>query len=212
MLSAMESSEKPAGETPRNPEPKKISCLLAGLLAVAVVVILALVAWFWFNRPIKPVELSNQEVVVVEEKISTLEEVSNPEEPAYEKGAREIILTERELNGLLNKNTDLGGQLKFSLGTDQVHARIDTDLDPDLPVMGGKKLKARARFLVGMIEGKPSLILDDLTVWGVSVPNDWLAGMKGKDLLSEVFGGGNGLGGIEDLQIEPGRLIIKLAE
>lgn len=99
---------------------------------MALIAILAVAAWFWFNRPIKPVELSQQEVGVIEEKISTLEE------PTYEKGRKEIILTERELNGLLNENTDLGNQLKFSLGTDEIHARIETDLDEDLPVMGGK--------------------------------------------------------------------------
>jgi hypothetical protein len=68
--------------------------------------------------------------------------------------------------------------------------RLETDLDKDLPLVGGKKLKAKARFLIKTSEGKPSLVLDVLTVWRASLPNDWLGGMKGKDLISEIFASG----------------------
>ena len=200
----------PATEVP--PARKKFSTL-----PVAIILILLLAggvggAYFWYNRPIKPVELSQQEAKAVEAKIGSLEAV--PGEPEYVPGSKEIILTERELNGLLNRNTNLGDKLKLTLATDEIHARIETDMDGDLPVVGGKKLKAKARFLVKSVEGKPSLVLDDLTVWGASLPNDWLGGMKGKDLLGEIFGsvGGGGLSGVEELRIERGRLVIRLAE
>ena len=133
-------------------------------------------------------------------------------EPEYIPGSKEIILTERELNGLLNQNTNLGGKLNFTLGTGEIHARIETDMDQDLPVVGGKKLKARARFLVETMGGRPTIVLDDLTVWGASLPNDWLAGMKGKDLLQEIFPNASGLKGIEEIRIERGQLVVRLAE
>ena len=31
-------------------------------------------------------------------------------------------------------------------------------------------------------------MLDDLTVWGISLPNDWLGGLKGQDLLGQTVG------------------------
>ena len=192
---------------PRNDGRKSgVSCLLVGLIVFLLVALIAGGMWWWFNRPIKPVELSEKEQVVLEEKVEGLEE------PVYEEGTKEIIFTERELNGLLNQNTDLGEKLKFSLGTNEVHARLETDMDEDLPVVGGKKLKAKARFVVGDTDGRPSLILEDLTVWGASMPNDWLGGLKGKDLLSEVFGDVPALKGIEELRIENGRVVIRLAE
>ena len=189
---------------------KKSSCL-----PVAIVLILLLVAgvagaYFWYNRPIKPVELSKQEVATVEAKIGDLE--ADPGEPEYVPGSKEIILTERELNGLINQNTQLGGKLKLILGTDEIHARIEKDMEEGLPVVGGKKLKAKARFLVKSFDGRPTIVLDDLTVWGASLPNDWLAGMKGKDLLKEIFPNADALRGIEELRIERGRLVIRLAE
>lgn len=198
----------PATEIP--PARKKPSCLPVAIVVFLLLAAGAAAAYFWYNRPIKPVELSQQEVAAVEAKIENLE--ADPAEPQYVPGSKEIVITERELNGLLHQNTNLGEKLKFTLVTDEIHARLVTDMDEELPVVGGKKLKAKARFLVGSVEGKPSLVLDDLTVWGASLPNDWLGGMKGKDLLSEIFGDGGGLRGIEELRIERGQLVIRLAE
>ena len=188
----------------------KPSCLLVAGIALLLIVLLAVGGYFWYNRPIKPVELSNKESQALEQKIDRME--TAPGEPDYEAGSKEIIITERELNGLLNENTDLGDKLTFTLATDEVHARLETDLDEDLPVVGGKKLKAKARFLVKTTDGQPSLILEDLTVWGVSLPNDWLGGMKGKDLLSEIFGSGGSLSGIKEIRVERGQLVIRLAD
>lgn len=189
---------------------RKPSCLVVAVIVIVLLVVTAAGAYFWFNRPIEPVELSAKETQALEQKIDSME--AAPGEPQYQPGTKEIIITERELNGLLAQNTDLGDKLKFTLATDEVHARLETDLDQDLPVVGGKRLKAKARFLVKTTEGRPSLVLDDLTVWGASLPNDWLGGMKGKDLLSEIFGGGGELRGIEELRIERGQLVIRLAE
>ncbi len=194
------------------PPPAKRSSFLFKIAIFAVVTLLVLGGlWWWSNRPIQPVVLTAQEKTTVEAKV---EAIQKPAEPKYEKGGKEIILTERELNGLLNENTTFGETVSFELATNAIHARVETDLDPDLPVVGGKHLKARARFLVSEVPGQASFILDDLTVWGISLPNDWLAGMKGKDMLGEILGGGkNGkVAGVEEFKIEPGRLIIRLAE
>ena len=192
------------------PPAMRNSCL--SKLAIFAVASLLVVGglWWWHNRPIQPVQLSPQEKATVEAKV---EAIQKPAGPKYEKGGKEIILTERELNGLLNANTAFGKTVSFELATNAIHARMETDLDPDLPVVGGRHLKARARFLVSDEPGKASFILDDLTVWGISLPNDWLAGLKGKDLLGQILGGKNGkVAGVEEFKIEPGRLMIRLAE
>lgn len=187
------------------------SCLLKCLIAVVFIALVLGGLWWWSNRPIQPVVLTAPEKAAVEAKV---EAIQQPAEPKYEKGAKEIIITERELNGLLNERTSLGQTLSFELMTDAIHARVETDLNADLPVVGGKRLKARARFLVSSVPGKLSFVLDDVTVWGISLPNDWLAGMKGHDLFGEILGGGKGgsIAGVKELKVESGRLIIKLAE
>lgn len=197
---------------------KKGSCLIIGLVALLVVGIAAGAAWWWHNRPIQPVKLSDTEIQTVEAKIGAMQGAEVPKaervDPSYEKGEREIILTERELNGLLNEQTSLGEKLKFELVTDAVHARVETDLDPDLPVVGGKRLKARARFLITQDDLGSHFTIDDVTVWGVSLPNDWLGGLKGRDLIGEALGGGKGggLAGVESMEVRSGEIRIRLKE
>lgn len=200
----------PENPAPSAPPARRSSCLVKGLIAVAILALVLGGLWWWHNRPIQPVVLTQQEKAVVAEKV---EAIQKPAEATYEKGGKEIILTERELNGLLNENTALGKSVSFELATNAIHARVEADLDPDLPVLGGKHLKARARFLVSEVPGKAAFVLDDVTVWGVSLPNDWLGGLKGHDLLGEALGGKGGkVAGVEEFKIESGRLIIRLAE
>jgi hypothetical protein len=202
------------------PVPRKKSCLVPVLIGIIAVLVAAIGVIWWNNRPIKPVQLTAEEKVVVQQKVEAIQQVEKPADPAkpaeptYEKGKKEIVLTERELNGLLNEHTALGQKLKLELATDAVHARYETDLDPDVPIVGGKKLKARARFLVKTTEGIPSLVLDDLTLWGVSLPNEWLGQLKGKDILAEILGGGKGgkIAGIEEMKVSSGELRIRLKE
>jgi hypothetical protein len=191
----------------------KKSCLVKGLVILAILLLVAAGFWWWQNRPIKPVVLTPEEKQVVERKIEAIQQpdVPKPEDPKYEKGSKEIILTERELNGLLNQNTDLGRSLKFELASNAIHARLEMDLDKDLPLVGGKRLKARSRFIVGESAGHPMFTLDDVTVWGISLPNDWLGGLKGQDLLGNALGGGR-ISGVEEFRVETGKLIIRLAE
>ena len=196
---------------PTNTHRPSGSCLVKGLIGLGILLLILGGVWWWLQRPIQPVELSAEEKATVAAKVRAIQQ---PAEPTYEKGAKEIILTERELNGLLNEKTTLGKTVSFELVKDAVHARIETDLDKDLPLVGGRHLTARARFVVRQGTDRAGFILDDVTVWGISLPNDWLAGMKGQDLLGEVLGGGETrkIPGVEEFKVESGKLTIRLAE
>jgi hypothetical protein len=194
-----------------NTSQRKGSCLMKGLIGLGILLVVLAGAWWWYHRPIQPVELSAQEQATVAAKVQAIQA---PSEPTYQKGAKEIILTERELNGLLNEKTTFGKTVSFELVKDAIHARIETDLDKNLPLVGGRHLTARARFLVQKGADVAGFVLDDVTVWGISLPNDWLAGVKGKNLLGEVLGGGTAgtIPGVEDFKVESGKLTIRLAE
>ena len=124
-------SENP---TVPNPAPRKNSCLVKGVICVAILALVLGGLWWWHNRPIQPVVLSAQEKTAVAAKVVAIQK---PSKPKYQKGGKEIILTERELNGLLNANTALGRTVSFELATNAIHARVETDLNPDLPIIGG---------------------------------------------------------------------------
>lgn len=189
------------------------------LIGLAVLLLVAGGAIWWYFRPIYPVTLTDAEKTLVEAKVAAIQGnppqvvPANPE-PVYEKGSKDIVLTERELNGLLNENTSLGQSLSFQLGTDVIIARVETVLDPDLPILGGKTLKARARFIVSQADGQPRFVIDDVTIWGISLPNDWLGGLKGQNLLGELLGpeSGGRLPGVESFTLRPGELRVRLAD
>ena len=56
---------------------------------------------------------------------------------------------------------------------------------------------------------------DDLTIWGISLPNAWLADHKGQNLIefaSDEIGHSSLAAGIEQLRVAPGEIILTLAD
>ena len=125
-----------------------------------------------------------------------------------------LRLTERELNGLLNANTDLGKTVRLELGRDAINAYVAALIPEDVPVLGGKMFRARGRFRVSLTEGAaPFAILEDVTVFGLSLPKAWLGGLKGENLLADAMGERNGapvLKGVKSLRVEPGALVLEV--
>ncbi len=214
--------------------------LLAFVLLVVATV--AITIW-WIQRPIKPVVLSPPEKAKVEAKLQRLEAPEPPRNPTtplepnrnqpvelppvvvppgqeqdrrYQPGAKEIRLTEREINGLLNANTDLGRSVRIEFARDAVNAYLAVRIPQDFPIGGGKMFRARGRFRVSIGNGgQPYAVLEDVTVFGISLPKAWLGGLKGENLLADAMRQGNRpavLRGIKSLHVEPGALVIDLED
>ncbi|MEA2108906.1 MAG: arginine N-succinyltransferase [Pseudomonadota bacterium] len=213
--------------------------VLVMIVAVAGTIFAAR-AWF-FPRPFKPVVLSQQEEKRLERKLEQFERPgykplpvpkasnSKPQKndwlsdgrlkpEAYsEKGAsREINLSERELNGLLAKNTDLARKVAIDLSEDLVSARLLLPVDPDFPLFGGKTLRVRAGLELAYRDQRPIVKIRGVSIMGVPVPAAWLGGLKNVDLVKE-FGSDQGFwqafsDGVESITIREGELHIELKE
>lgn len=128
---------------------------------------------------------------------------------------REIALSEREVNALLEKNSEMGEKLVLDFSDDLMSAKLLMPLDPDLPFFGGKTLRASTGVAISVQDGIPSVILKGVSVWGVPVPNAWLGGLKNVDLVNEFGDEGSRKSfseGIEDVEIREGELKLKLRE
>ncbi len=256
----------------------KVGCLgVFGLLLLTVVVTVAATVWAtqsqFFNRNFKPVELTENEQLTLEQKLDALantsggvtnssptganellpsansdiptkssaEEISReinvndstvkeadtgtqpgtdgeiqPERYTEDGSKRRIELTERELNALLAKNTDLAEQLVVDLTDNLASIKLLVDLDPDFPFLGGKTLKVSGGTELSYQNNRPVIIMKGVSIWGIPIPNAWLGGLKNIDLVSE-FGGTDGFwkslaDGIEDIRVEDSKLLIQLAE
>jgi hypothetical protein len=223
----------PAGGPAGTPVPKRRPWLLygCGLLIGLLLVVCATVAiTIWYvQRPIKPVVLSAAEKAAVDKKLehfggtsgngprapTTKRAVTKPEpDRPYVPGSKVLRLTERELNGLLNANTDLGKTVRLELGRDAINAYVAAPIPEDVPVVGGKMFRARGRFRVSLTNGAaPYAVLEDVTIFGLSLPKAWLGGLKGENLLTEAVGQRNGapiLRGVKSLRVEPGALVMEV--
>ncbi len=217
-----------------------------GLIVIAVIItagitILVFKTYF-FPSEFKPVTLNPHEEQVLTAKLENLDSIgiavnthrndipnksskpdrfdpnATPEPAPYtEKGIkREINFTERELNALLAKNTDLANKLAIDLSDDLISAKLLLPVDEDFPIFGGKTLRVRTGVVFTYDKGKPVVILKGITIMGVPIPNAWLGGIKNIDLVEE-FGADKGFwksfsDGVEDIKIEEGFLQLKLKE
>jgi len=138
-----------------------------------------------------------------------------PDRP-YEAGPKVLKLTEREINGLLNANTDLGQSVRLEFARDAINAYVAVPIPNDFPIGGGKMFRARGRFRVSLgNQGAPFAILEDVTVFGLSLPKAWLGGLKGENLLADAVGEGKGrpvLKGLKSLRVEPGALVLEVED
>lgn len=249
----------------------KVGCLgIFGLLLLTIIVTVAATAWAiesqFFTRNFKPVELSDNEQLTLEQKLDALtnttastenlltpsvntdistessaDEIARqinvnefavndvnpdtqrsvdgeiqPERYTEDNSKRRIELTERELNALLAKNTDLAEQLVVDLTDNLASIKILVDLDPDFPFLGGKTLKVSGGTELSYQNNRPVVVMKGVSVWGVPIPNAWLGGLKNIDLVNE-FGGTDGFwkslaDGIEDIRVQDSKLLIQLAE
>ncbi len=220
-----------------------LGIVVGAMLLTVVVTIFSIKAWL-FPHPFQPVVLDQQEKQQLEQKLNRFESFAalptqeaqaantaqsthqnkdfghdgNLAPQAYsEKGAsREISFTEREINGLLAKNTDLAHKLAVDLADDLISLRMLVPVDPDFPVLGGKIIRAKAGAELAYRNNKPVVILKGISLMGVPIPNAWLGGLKNIDLVQE-FGGNEGIWksfseGVETIEVKEGQLYIKLKE
>ena len=212
---------------------KKRGCLrtLGIILLTSIISIVGSVLvlnYYIFPSRLEPVELSQLEESTLNSKLkqfglptlpsSTVSSSQTMEPEAYtEAGAsREINFTEKELNAMLAKNTDLADKVAIDLAENLASAKIIIPLDPDFPLLGGKTLKVNAGTELSYANGRPTVILKGVKVWGVPIPNAWLGNLKNVDLVKE-FGGNEGFwksfaDGVENISVAEGQLKIKLKE
>ncbi len=211
---------------------KQVIGIIIASMCVAIIITVLSIKIFLFPTPFKPVVLSAKEEQQLSSKLEQFDNLAmlpevptkevikdsnlKPEQYTEEKGSREINFTERELNAMMAKNTDLAQKLALDLANDMVSIKLLIPLDPDLPLMGGKTLQVKAGAELGYTEGRPVVKLKGVSLMGVPMPNSWLGGLKNIDLIQE-FGGDDGFwksfaDGIDSIIVTDGFLKIQLKE
>jgi hypothetical protein len=224
MTSDISSSEQPQ----RHSSGLRIALIVLVTVLVTVGATLWVVKYYFFPSEFRPVHLSAREEQVLDDKLERLDVLGKspgrrdgskalePERYSETGANRTISLSERELNALLAKNTDLARKLAIDLSDNLVSAKLLVPVDEDFPIMGGKILKVRAGLELAYRNNKPIVVLKGISLMGVPIPNAWLGGLKNIDLVSE-YGANPGFwksfaDGVNNISVSDGELQIELKE
>jgi len=198
---------------------------------VLVTIALTIGVTYWalktyvFIKEFEPVTLNLEEEQLLDAKLEAIgyeseefDAEGNLKPQAYsEAGAsREVSFNERELNGLLAKNTDLAKKVAIDLSDDLISARILIPMAEDFPVLGGQTLRVNAGLEVAYLNNRPKVILKGVSIMGVPVPSAWLGGIKNIDLVNE-YGTEDGFwkafaDGVRDIYVQEGEIRVQLKE
>lgn len=212
---------------------RQVLAMIAVSTCIAVVITVITIKIFLFPSPFTPVTLSMAEERQLATKLAVFEEGDNrprqqkdqfqqdgtltPEKYSEESEARSISFTERELNALLAKNTDLADKLAVDLADDMVSIKLLLPIDPDFPMLGGQTIRVKAGAELAYRNGRPVVKLAGVSLMGVPIPNAWLGGLKNIDLVAR-FGADKGGGwdtfanGIDSIHVVDGQVNVRLKE
>ena len=210
---------------------KQVVLIIMASMFVAIFATVFAIKIFLFPTPFKPVILSLKEEQQLSTKIAKFDMPENtndtpidnvqrktlkPEKYSERDGSREIHFTERELNAMLAKNTDLASTLAIDLAKDMISIKLLVPLDQDFPMLGGKTLRVKAGAELAYRDDRPVVKLRGISLMGVPMPNSWLGGLKNIDLIDE-FGYDEGFwksfaDGVDSITVGEGFLNITLKE
>lgn len=212
-----------AGRAPRRfSGPQVFGVVLFAVLATALLAFWAIRTYIYPSE-FEPVSLRAAEQQALEAKLRRLGVIDGPgqgglkpERYTESDANRRIMLSERELNGMIANNTDFASRFVVDLADDLASAKLLVPVDPDFPVLGGKTLRVNAGLELAYANGKPVVVLKGVSVMGVPVPNAWLGNLKNVDLVAQ-FGSDAGFwkdfaDGVEQIKVEDGQLTIQLRE
>ncbi len=202
--------------------------IVVAAIFIAVIATVFFIKYWLFPSPFKPVVLSEKEEIRLERKINRIEKTGKEEKDfsanptlkpeAYsEKGAkREIHFTEREINALIAKNTDLAKKVAIDLSENLVSAKVLLPVDPDFPILGGKTLRFKAGLELAYKNGHPVVKIKGVSIMGIPVPSAWLGGLKNVDLVKK-YGDKKGFwkafsNGVKSITVKDGEIFIQLKE
>lgn len=133
---------------------------------------------------------------------------------------RTLVLTQRELNGILNHNTEFGQYVKVDLKPGYFDVTTIVPVPEDAPFLGGKTLRLSIDVNLKKAEGGDMVLaVRDVSLLGVPLPAAWLEALgiyKGDNLLKELEAQSpffeRFFAGIEKVELAGGEMKVRLAE
>lgn len=212
------------------------SCLLYGCLSLVVLMIAVALGTFFLgryamNRLANFVEqytettpMAMERVEMPEEEYASLETRLKDFQTALKDGRRiaPLVLTGRELNGLIARHPDLGAwkdRLHVELEGQQVKGQVSLPLDelarfPGLSRLAGRYLNGAAMLDVRLENGRLDVRVDSLEVNGQPLPDEVMSQLRLHNLAQDLEKNkqlSETLGQLRSIEVADGEVTIKAA-
>ena len=227
-----EASQTPTPSTLAPAPKRRFGCMqvLGIILAAVLLSAIATGVWIKYNvyaSAFKTTTLSEKEEAAFAEKLARLEaaggsvappssDVAQPEAYSEAGANREIRITEKELNAVIDKNPEWADRVAIDISRDLLSVVLLVPLDPEFPVIGGTTARITAGATLRFENDRPVVIVRGISIGGIPLPSAWMGDLKNKDLVQEFGGQGgfwDGLSrGVEAIKLEDGNLYLKLRE
>ncbi|MBK8094364.1 MAG: hypothetical protein IPK32_20975 [Verrucomicrobiaceae bacterium] len=174
-------------------------CVLLGLAGIATAA-----AGIWWKTnfdpdPFKPVALTAQEQQEFDTKLAAFSGEKPPAAPASvptpdvpaptpttDLQKRTLVLTENEVNAWLAKN-QFGENVQVRFENGKIAADAILVLPDDLPMLAGQKVRIKLALAAHLddVSRHFAILVEDVTVGGMSLPNAWIGELKGTNLVDQ---------------------------
>ncbi len=196
-------------------------CVISGVLAVLVIVLLGIGAYLasrWFSGFIEewtspaPAELPRAELSEDAQK-ATKERVDAFRKALDEGTANEpLVLDSDDLNALIESNPDFRGKVFVRVEGDKLKGQVSIPLEKlQLGILKGRYLNGEAEFKALLSDGILIVTLDSLIVNGKTPPEQFLAEMRKQNLAKDAYSNpkhAEMLRRFESLKIRDGKVIL----
>jgi hypothetical protein len=206
---------------------QKRGCLFYGCLTAAgLAVVLAVVAFLglrFVNRSVNrlisqytdtaPVALESVRLPPAEREALQARVATFQEALESQTVARELSLSDTDLNALLAEQKDLKDRVLVRLEGDRVKGRISLPLQDVGPFkLQGRYLNGEATFRVALADGSLAVTLEDVNVKGNPLPAVVMNELKKKNLAADILRNPEAaetIARFASVQVQDGRLVLK---
>ena len=224
MSATFEAETQPAMEGGGRSGGGKRGCLIGCAIALIIMVLLCggglTVMWFFYRGQIEkytsetPSELPKVEYT--EEQLNELNARIESFQQALEEDQQpesdELVLTAEEINALINANEDLRGRAFVTIEDGRVGGELSVPTDA-IPGAKGRYFNAKGTFDVSLAGGGLMVTLEEATVKGEPVPEEFMEGIRRENLAKEANNDpdtAKTLSRFESLEISGDKIILKL--
>lgn len=153
------------------------------------------------------VEYEEDKFTALETRVEDFKTSLNTDQPT-----EDLVLSEDDINALINGNEDLRGKIYVELEEGQIKGDVSFPTD-GIPFLGGRYFNASASLEASIVNGNLIVNMTDAEVKGEQVPAEVMTELKRENLAKDLFRdpeSQKALSRIDSIEIQEGQITLRI--